>query len=173
MLERWDFVSDAQPVIRDLLVEQMFSAPAADRLSGDLLRVAKTFGENTLAERILADGGLRRETPFMLRIEDALVSGVIDAILEDGTIIDYKTGQGPVEAACARPEHMWQLRLYAAASRELMGRAPPAAYAFYVDRGEAVQVDVSDRRIDEALARAFEAIQALRTNGLSRYAAKN
>jgi ATP-dependent exoDNAse (exonuclease V) beta subunit len=171
MLERWDFVSDVQAVIRDLLVERMFSALAADSLSGDLIRVAKTVRENAFAQRILADSGLRRETPFMLRIEDALVSGVIDGILEDGTIIDYKTGQGPIEAACARSEHVWQLRLYAAASRELMGRVPPAAYAVYVDKGEAVQVEVSDQRIDEAIGRAFDAIQTLRVEDSSPYAA--
>jgi ATP-dependent exoDNAse (exonuclease V) beta subunit len=102
---------------------------------------------------------LQQEIPFALRVGDGLINGAIDAILDDGTIMDYKTGQPNPE--CLR-EYEYQLRLYAAAVSGLLGVQPPAAFLYYVDADELKAVDVSPERIREALVLAEEAMAAVR-----------
>jgi len=148
----------APPVARVLQHELLTAEEHAARVA-DLEAVAARFLQSPLAAPFAsaADTALR-ECPFMLRIGDALVSGVIDLVLPDGTIIDYKTGR-PEPHALARYE--MQLRLYAIALRALHATPPAGAAIYYVDSGKIEQVGVGEDVLGAALRHAEEAIAAL------------
>ena len=48
------------------------------------------FRTSHLFKRLAEQQRLEREMPFSLRIGDALLNGTIDALLDDGTLLDYK-----------------------------------------------------------------------------------
>lgn len=161
LLERWDFreppaplaeilCRDRYPWIRDPALWGRQTAALAERL------LRTSIGQALQSRQI------EREAPFFLRVDDVLVSGVIDALLEDGVILDYKTGR---RTETAHERYTWQVRLYAAATRRLLGKEPPAAYLCYLDAeaDESVvcSVSVSRTHVDEALHRAAEAVRHL------------
>ncbi len=78
-------------------------------------------------------------------------------MLSDGTIVDYKTG-GIHEDTAARYE--LQLRLYALTARDLLGITPRVGILWYVDQGQAKEVDLSPSRLEEAQAVVARALQA-------------
>jgi len=160
MLEVWDL--NGPPPIDAFLRRECPAIKAWDSLAPYLRDVAERFAASALGRRMQADPALRREAPFLLRLGDALVSGTIDAVLGDGTIIDYKTGRFAPERH-ARYEA--QLRLYAVAVRRLLDKRPPAALLYYTDTTEEHEVDLAQPLLDDALTRAKAAIAALRRNG--------
>lgn len=157
MFELWDFAS--LPDVEALLVEAGTPRSLRPEAIADLHAVAERFQTLPLAERLRRDVGLLRETPFSLRLGDALVNGKIDVLLSDGTIIDYKTGSVR-EASQARYE--WQLLLYAAAVRRLRGLAPERGILCYVDSGEVHEVAITPDQTELAERHAVEAIERLR-----------
>ena len=72
-------------------------------------------------------GGVRRETPVLMRMEDgSLVEGVVDLAFRESstwTIVDFKTDR---ELANRREEYETQVRLYARAVREATGEGTKA-----------------------------------------------
>jgi CRISPR/Cas system-associated exonuclease Cas4 (RecB family) len=88
-----------------------------------------------------------------------LASGTIDALIDRRIIVDYKTGR-PRDELHERYE--WQLRLYAAAVRSLLGITPAEALLYYADLGEERAVDIGGPYMDEALERAAAAIASMR-----------
>jgi len=161
VLQQWDFHSDVGPVVDRILRS---SAPSLAARRGDedyLNQRAAVFRSSSIGKRVadeVLEGTAHREQPFTLRLGGALVSGMMDIVLADGTIIDYKTGTGPPHR---RVEYEWQIRLYAAALGTLRNRDVPAAHLCYVDGDEIHGVDVSTERLDETVRLAHEAIRAL------------
>ena len=161
MFELWPFEeseADVPALIESFLPRECPAVKVRGQMEPDMRAAAERFRRSLLFKRITAAGGLQREKPFMLRVGDVLVSGTIDALLDDGTLIDYKTGQPRKDM---QERYEWQLRLYAAAVMKLSGKRPPAAFVYYADTGGHVAVDVSQQRIEEALATASHAITAL------------
>jgi ATP-dependent helicase/nuclease subunit A len=97
----------------------------------------------------------RREVPFSLDVGGVIVHGTIDGLLDDGSILDFKTGRRKAEAHTRYED---QVRLYAAAVRAIGDQDPPRAYLVYVDAPEAIEVDVSVERCDEAITRAVHVL---------------
>ena len=64
------------------------------------------------------------ETDFSLRLGNWLIKGRLDRLLEDGTIIDWKTDEDPVDAILARYHH--QMALYALALWTSRGKVDAA-----------------------------------------------
>ena len=156
LFESWDvMMEDSAPVERVL---RATSPPLALRASlrDHLTRAEDLFRGSALYARMRKAGPIQREAPFWLSVGGAWVSGKLDALLADGTIIDYKTGKRRAEQH-ARYEQ--QLRLYAAAVSELCAIESPTAILYYVDSAEEVAVDVSKAKVDETLALAAEALQ--------------
>jgi ATP-dependent helicase/nuclease subunit A len=161
LFERWPLGTD--PVDIEALIQSFLprACPALDvrkPMASYLRTTAERFAQSEVLGMMKAGGRVERETPFLLRAGDALISGTVDVIFEDGTLIDYKTGRRDEQKA-ARYER--QLQLYAAAVWGLLGRQPPSALIYYADTGEHVAVDVSADRLSETLAKAAEAIDAL------------
>jgi len=159
MLEIWDL--DGDPPIDPFLRRECPAIRAWDALGPYLRDVADRFTASPLGRRMKADPDLRREAPFLLRLGDAIVSGTIDALLGDGTIIDYKTGRFAPER---HARYETQLRLYAVAVRRLLDKRPPAALLYYTDTADEHEVDLADPLLDEVAALAQAAIAALRRN---------
>ena len=157
MFEIWPFdeaAVDFEALIQLFLPRECPVLKVRGQMASYLRAAAERFIQSEMYERIKSSKSVENEKPFLLRIGDALVSGIIDVILDDGTLIDYKTGRPREEK---RERYEWQLRLYAAAMRTLLGKQPRAAFVYYADTGEHATVDVSPERIAEALARAVEA----------------
>jgi len=157
MFELWDFTG--APPVEALLVREYPVLSLDQTFRAYLSDVATRFAESRLGRQIAHEQNVRREMPFLLRVGDAVVSGTIDLLLEDGTLIDYKTG---ARHADAHTQYEWQLRLYAAAVRQLTPLRPPRAFVYYADLGEDWEVDTGEAMLDEGLAKAARAIDALR-----------
>lgn len=158
MLERWDGNSDVCALIESICRRECPALRVRKELAADLAAIAERFGRSALGKRMAREYPVLREHAFLLRVGDALVEGIIDAILPDGTLVDYKTG---IPRETARAHYEAQLCLYAAAVRTLAKKDPPAAFLYYADTGEAHEVDVSPRRVEAVVTEAKEAIEEL------------
>jgi ATP-dependent helicase/nuclease subunit A len=159
LFEDWDFASGAPPDLDELVKEARLGLTHRARLREELEAMAKSFREHRLSARLAADPALKREEPFVLALGGVAVRGTIDALLADGTVIDYKTGR-PQEGKSERYEV--QLALYAAAVRRLLGIEPREGLLYYADHGELAAVPLDAAAVESALARAEMAVRALR-----------
>ncbi|MBN2307487.1 MAG: PD-(D/E)XK nuclease family protein, partial [Candidatus Hydrogenedentes bacterium] len=163
LFEKWGFGPGGRPDVAGLVRRECADGRHWDAATAALTAIADRFAETEVFELLATQRAIRRETPFLLRVGDALVSGTVDAMLDDLSVVDYKTGRRTPGHHAA---YEWQVRLYAAAVRALTGQMPPAGWLCYVDaeRPEDLvsRVDVSPERIDEAIGRAHEAIEHLR-----------
>jgi len=84
------------------------------------------------------------------------LTGIVDAVLEDHTIADFKTGRFDP----ARHErYCWQLRLYALALARCRGVDAPEGWLVYVDEGRTERIPLdgeSVRATETAVAAALE-----------------
>src|SRR5690606_34435481 len=142
MFEVWDFAG-AAPDVRSLVRAAGLGLGRRGALEEELASIRAWFATTPLGARLAGESGLLREAPFSLRIGDTMVNGTIDLALNDGTIIDYKTGKIKAESS-ARYEK--QLLLYAAALRDIAGVAPKDGFVVYVDAHEVKRVEFSDAR---------------------------
>lgn len=161
LFERWDFHIETPP-INEVLAEARLGLAMRNALEADLRELAARFYKSPLGRRLSGESIMYRETPFCLRLDDALITGKIDALLPDGTIIDYKTGRID-DQRNARYE--WQLLLYAAAVRQLTAVIPSNGMLAYVDAHAFPEIALSEEDIAGALRHAREAINALRAGG--------
>ncbi len=155
LFELWDFKNDTLPDMEMLLDEANLGLQARERLKNDLCRVADLLRTSMHRALFAGAAAIRRETPFLLAVGDVLVRGVIDAVLDDTVIVDYKTGKPDPE----RMRHYTdQLLVYAAALRDINGQAPDSALLWFADYGEARTVAVTNEAIDATLSRARTAL---------------
>lgn len=161
LFERWDFAGGAAPDLEGLL--DAFVVPAAQRAQWrvDLGGLVTRFAASDLADLARGAGPVAREIPFYLYLPgvDAIVQGVVDAVLGDGALVDYKTGR---RSAARDARYAWQLRLYAAAYRAIRGAQPAEGILYYVDEDVCVTVDFSAATLDAVLEEAETLITRLR-----------
>jgi len=155
--EHWRF-GDAPPDAAGLLRALAYPEAQSAALCGELDAMAAWFAQTPLYACLMQDAAPLKEHPFALRVGDAIVSGTIDLLLSDGTIVDYKTGKRHEER---EQRYCWQLQWYAAAVRALGGVTPRDAWLVYVDEQELVPVDVSEGAVDAAMLMAREALRRL------------
>ena len=152
MFEYWDFGGEA-PVDRVIQGSGLGPAQLA-QITRDLARIATDFVQSPLYSVLCGAGRLYREYPFTLRLGDMLVHGTIDAMLEDFTLIDYKTGKhNPDNEARYRS----QVLLYALAVQRLTGVMPPQGHVVYVDEGVTSTVEWTRDDLEE-LAQRVEGV---------------
>ena len=159
LFERWDFRRNQPPPFEQVLNGESLALSERRTALEDLEQAAIRFQASPLALEMAKNRGLKREVPFCLRFRDVLVDGQLDAVLDDGVIIDYKTGR----LYEAHERYELQLLLYAAAVHRLRGIIPPRAWLWYVDAGEVREVAVSAARIESVIERAREAIERMGT----------
>jgi len=155
MFEVWDFAGEAGPDITRLVRDARLGLENREKLAGHLAGIQKWFAASPLGARLRGEVNLQREAPFSLRIGATTVNGTVDLLLEDGTIVDYKTGK--IKAA-TRARYETQLLLYAAALQALTGTAPEKGMLVYVDAREWVEVPLTPARIAATLDAARAAL---------------
>jgi hypothetical protein len=156
MFEVTDF-GGATPDVRNLVRSAGLGLGHRGALEEGLAAIHEWFAASSLGARLAGEEGLLREAPFSLRIGDTIVNGTIDLALNDGTIIDYKTGKIKDESS-ARYEK--QLLLYAAALRDLGGVGPKEGFLVYVDAHEVKRVEFTSEQIEAVLRDAGVALSS-------------
>jgi ATP-dependent helicase/nuclease subunit A len=87
----------------------------------------------------LAAATVQRELPFLARVDDVHMPGIIDALAHDARgwwIVDYKTGRRSAR-------HMRQLYLYALGVEQAVGTPPSHLVLAYLDEGAIVSETLS------------------------------
>lgn len=106
LMKRWDFSKDRAS---DGFFEGL-SFPEGVKCK--LYRFAEIMPTKKFYSRLKATPPVYRELPFIWSVrelENLLIRGIVDAVLSDGTIVDYKTGSATEDAL----ERYWrQLKLY-------------------------------------------------------------
>ena len=158
-LEEWDFRTPPEPLIENMLGKDGHSRKRRERLRTEIENVARRVACSDVGERVRRGEGFQREAPFLFRLDDVILNGVVDLLFDDGSVVDYKTGHFD---ALAHERHVRQIQLYAAAVRVLLEKEPPMARIYYVDEDVWREVDVSEAAVEKCLGHARAAIQALR-----------
>jgi len=136
-LEVWDFDKDSPPNIENFLTAEFPAQVDNKSIAETLSHCANTLINSELYALLRENGPLQRELPFVTPHDGHWISGTIDMLTADGTIIDYKTGRYR-EEKLSRYES--QLRLYAQALKHLSNTPPTAAWIYFVDSGTIHQV---------------------------------
>ncbi len=156
--ELWDF-KRPPPDIDVFLRREKPAMHLEAPLKVELQNAAKQLMSSEAWPLLRDANDIQREAPFVLRVGDALLEGVIDALLDRTAILDYKTG---LHRESRRGMYEAQLCLYAEALRRLQGVAPDRAWLYYVDTGELIAADVSQERVAAVLEHAASTIETLR-----------
>lgn len=153
LFECWDFTSGMIPDIQMLVKEAGLGISQFDALSGALRGAVERFQDSELWNVYTKARRIEREVPFLLDIDPMMIRGVVDAVVDDDLIVDYKTGKPgtPLES-----HYETQLCLYAAALRTLKGACPKCGLLWYADHGYAHTLMFNEEKIADALARARE-----------------
>ena len=155
LLERWDFV--VEPPIAEVAREFFPSANLKTLCIHELSTIIERLQQSSLWPQLSASTNARRELPFLFEIGGVFLNGVIDALLDANTLVDYKLGS---PAAGRLERHETQLRIYAAAIRAETGRSPQRAVLYYMNSGQLIDVDVRPVILDETLQHANAALRA-------------
>lgn len=137
----------------DLVRRELLEAPLAVAVNGEAVARFLRGGLGRRLRAAGADGRVRREVPFAMRLPAAevhgieaarewvLVQGVIDALVVEGEglwIVDYKTDHGDVLAAAEH--YRAQVGLYAQAAASAWRRPVREAWLCFLTAGRDVPV---------------------------------
>ena len=97
-----------------------------------------------LVKRMRNSHRIRRETPFVIKVEDQLVQGIIDLYFEEAdglVLVDYKTdrqmGTSPLAMA---QKYATQLSIYENALVKLTRKVVKEKYIYFIDSNQMVQI---------------------------------
>jgi len=161
LLYRLDFAADFDQEL-ERLTRRLSEAERADAR-----RVLEQFHRSDLW-RLLAEadkqGTLRRETPFVIKLGDGLLRGLIDALIRGdvATIVDYKSG------GARDGEYRDQALLYALACRDLLGVAPGRGIIYYLDAGQAESFGIGEAALEKAAAQLEQVMRGLASGDFER-----
>jgi ATP-dependent exoDNAse (exonuclease V) beta subunit len=156
-LQAWEFSSDSAPDVDEFVRNECRIFTHRAESAADLCDMAARFRLSPIYARLRGAESVRKELPFLLRLNGTIVSGTIDVLIDGETVLDYKTGARRDDLS---ERYTTQLALYAAALERITGRRPRKALLYYVDTGEAFAVDVGDDAIAAALDRAASVLLA-------------
>ena len=128
-------------------------AEARQKAVGRARVLLNWFRRSPLYAEIAAAQVVYRELPFLFRVGERTIRGVIDVLLQhpDGSwaLVDYKTSYVPraddpqVIVDHARRFHL-QVGVYAAAIREQLGGVVPAVIIHYIRHTQTVHVSTAE-----------------------------
>ena len=150
LFEHWDFHGVEAP-IEAALGTAALAPRERDELRTDLVRVAERFAALPIFAVLRGAARVQRELPFALNLDQVIVHGTIDVLIDNDLLMDYKTGRISPEKQI---RYALQARLYAAALRAITGHAPARAVIAYVDHGTQVEVALAPDDLDATLALA-------------------
>ncbi|MBI2423794.1 MAG: UvrD-helicase domain-containing protein [Candidatus Hydrogenedentes bacterium] len=158
MMELWQFTEEYTPAFGMLMREAGIGLSDWDAVLEDLESIAARFRGNKFYGTLAHGQPMAREIPFQLRAGKIWLSGTMDAVLADGTIVDYKTGK---YGAAQQERYKLQILLYALAHQRLRGMLPPRGLIYYVDAGRIETVLIAAAEVAEIAARAEDLITVL------------
>lgn len=158
LLELWDF-GKAAPPIEQALDDAPISPSKREELRESMAPLASRFEQTPFYQELAGAETLLREHPFVLNVAGLLVRGTIDALMNGDVLVDYKTGR---HAPARHERYLWQLRIYAAACRDLTGQLPTRGVLCYLDEGEKHETTIRAEDADQAMALAAEIAAKLR-----------
>ncbi|MBP9865477.1 MAG: PD-(D/E)XK nuclease family protein, partial [Candidatus Omnitrophica bacterium] len=131
LFERLDF-KNPQARLEELLTDCFSGLPPACRPEAE--KLLGLFMKTELFGRLQKARRIERELPFVLRERHGMIQGVIDVLFEDEKgwhILDYKTAVGDESKVKSRG-YAYQIEIYAAACRRLMGKDPQSGILYFL-----------------------------------------
>ena len=116
-----------------------------------LQQLADKFRNSELGERAQRASRIEHEFDFSFAVEDIVLRGQIDLWFEEGgelILVDYKTDREESPESYAL-----QLRLYALALEQYVGRRPDRAVLFYLRSERPIEVDLREENDGDVLHR--------------------
>jgi ATP-dependent helicase/nuclease subunit A len=159
------------PKVREILA----ALSAGDRIVA--LRQVETF-RGSLLGREAAAGAAMKEVAFAIRRNEAMIRGQIDLILTgpDGglKLIDYKTSRiAAAEVKEKALDYELQLRIYALAAREILGRRVASACLYFLEPNVVQPVEVTPAALEEAEASIVSFFEAHRSRAFPQNPARH
>jgi ATP-dependent helicase/nuclease subunit A len=130
--------------------------------SPEALKLRSRFDASPPGRRAARASHAEREFDVLFAIEDVVLRGQIDLWFEEGgelILLDYKSGRDESRSG----EYELQLRLYALALLGYAGRLPDRAVLFYLWSENAIEVDLSEEKLEEAKRKVREMRDAQQT----------
>lgn len=154
IFETWDFSSGILPDYNRLVDEAMLGIEQTEKARGTLESIVQRFIGSSVYDVIINGEVLEREVSFLLDLGPALLRGVVDAVVDNDVIIDYKTGRPHAET-----EHRYdlQLCLYAAAVYKIRGQMPARGYLWYADCGMVHEIVFTETLLTDIYEQAIAA----------------
>lgn len=135
-LEAWDFDGDA-PEVKAFLARSYPECARDSEMAAYLKAIAERLRGSALWDVVRGEGALHRELPFTMKRGELVIGGTIDALTEQGTLIDYKSGAHRSEN---ETRYALQLGLYADALESLRGKRPNRGVVYYLDSADLVEI---------------------------------
>jgi len=144
LLYLWDFNNDKEPLLEHILSFTK-NYLYIDNIENEIQSLIDKIRTNPVYNSLRTNVPLYREIPFLWKIEPITIKGTVDAVLSDGTIIDYKTGKNASEHA----EKYWkQLQIYYYALSETNIKLNKILNLVYIDQQkyDIKIVDISEKQ---------------------------
>ncbi len=156
LLQMWDFREENIDVFQKYLLNII-----TQNISEEIIREEQDVCINKIRNNpfycyLKSNPPFQREFPFIWKLGEFFIQGTVDAILEDGTIIDYKTGNN----ASNHADRYWkQLEIYYYAMKDLGLKLNNKLILVYIDQ---LKYDIKDIEVFERDILEAEIIHALR-----------
>jgi len=149
LFERLNF-KNPKDRVEELLEDCFGGLPPACRPEAENL--LNLFTQTELFKRLQRAQRIERELPFVLRERHGMIQGVIDVLFEDDQgwhVLDYKTALGDESKVISRG-YQYQIEIYAAACRQLMGKSPQSGILYFLKNQWQYVVSFNKEALDRA-----------------------
>lgn len=159
--ELWDFMDDHLPNVHAIVRELQWEWSPIEGVKNDLDQTIQKFKNSSLWPLCTSAHEIMREVPFILKLDQFLIYGVIDALLDNRIIVDYKTGS---RNDSRELRYTWQLLIYAAALKSITGQCPQQGILCYLDSGEIDTLLIDSVAIKNTITKISEFLKTPTTN---------
>ncbi len=130
LLQKWNYDADDRDTLKEYVLSLMFPDVSPEIIQQEKEVCTEKIIQNSAYPILKKNPPVYREFPFLWRCGQYLIQGTVDAILSDGTIVDYKTGENAPEYA----ERYWkQLEIYYYAMKDLGLKLNNKLILVYID----------------------------------------
>lgn len=148
IFELWDFKKDLLPPLDELIHESGLDFREAKEFRATMEEAIAVFRRSDSWRLFSGAGSIEREMPFLLKLDDCLLKGVIDAVIDQRIIVDYKTGHAHPDS---RERYRTQVMLYGAALWKIRGILPAKGLLWYVDQGFSEEFSICPADLEEVM----------------------
>jgi len=148
LLQVWDFQEDNKETLSKRLLNIITPEISEDIIKKEKDVCVGKIIDNPIYPVLKTNPPIWREVPFIWKVGNHFIQGTVDAILADGTIVDYKTG---VNADNHAQRYWKQLEIYYYAMKDLGIKVNNKLILVYIDqlKYDIKDIEVSGRDILE------------------------